>query len=206
MNSFWIPWFFLRAGHESRGANVQYCGTQTHLGLGFWLNNVAHGPNLFLPKTPTRTHKSHGPKLCIAQKPEEWKIFISMHLVSPPGPCSTNHSRTIRKAFGYTVPWIPDNALGILLPSISTGYHSHHTPLPPKHPLTINNIGPPITLTLKAITIPPLTLGYKYMNLKKKRGMKETGKEIKEQGEASNPERERERCNAESLCAENNPT
>ena len=44
------------------------------------------------------------------------------------------------------------------------------------------------------------------MNLKKKRGMKETGKEIKEQGEASNPERERERCNAESLCAENNPT
>ena len=83
--------------------------------------------------------------------------------------------------------------------------HSHYTSLLPKHPLTINDIGPPITLTLKAIIIPPLTLGYKYKKLKEKNGMKETSKEIREQGEASHPERERERererCNVgESLC------
>ena len=29
---------------------VQHCDTQTHLGLGFWLNSVAHDTNPFLPK------------------------------------------------------------------------------------------------------------------------------------------------------------
>ena len=44
--------------------------------------------------------------------------------------------------------------------------HSHHTPLPPKHPLMINDIGPPNALTLKAVIITPLTLGYKYEKVK----------------------------------------
>ena len=48
--------------------------------------------------------------------------------------------------------------------------HSHHTPLPPKHPLTINNIEPSNALTLKAIIITPLTLGYKYEMLKEEGG------------------------------------
>ena len=49
--------------------------------------------------------------------------------------------------------------------------HSHHAPLPFKHPLTINNIGPPIALTLKAVIIPPLILGYKYEKLRREKGL-----------------------------------
>ena len=150
---------------------VQHHGTQTHLGLGFWLSSMAHGPNLFLPKTLAQTHTSYGPKFCIAQKPKEWTINISTHLVSPLGPCSANHSRAIRKTFGYTIPCIPGSALGniaakhIYRSGNQFQSHSHHTPLPPKHPLTIDDIGPPIALTLKAIIIPPLTVGYKYEKL-----------------------------------------
>ena len=48
--------------------------------------------------------------------------------------------------------------------------HSHHTPLPPKHPLTINNIGPPFELTMEVIIVSPLILGYKYEKLKEKMG------------------------------------
>ena len=167
--------------------SVRHCGTQTHLGLGFWLNSMAHGPcpNLFLPKTPAQTHKSHGPKLRIAPKPEEWTIYISTHLVSPPSHCSVNHFQAIRKAFRYTIPCIPGSALG----NIAAEYiywsgnhfrgHYHHTPLPPKHPLTINDIGPPITLTLKTIIIPPLMLGYKYKKLKEKGGEKRDWKRNK---------------------------
>ena len=44
-------------------------------------------------------------------------------------------------------------------------------PLSPKHPSTINDIGPPIALTLKAIIIPPLTLGYIYEKLKEEWGL-----------------------------------
>ena len=48
--------------------------------------------------------------------------------------------------------------------------HSHHTPLPPKHPLTINDIGPPIALTMEVIITSPLILGYKYEKLEEERG------------------------------------
>ena len=54
--------------------------------------------------------------------------------------------------------------------------HSHLTPLPPKHPITINSIGPPIVLTLKAIIIPSLTLGYKYEKLKEEKGLEKLAK------------------------------
>ena len=46
-----------------------------------------------------------------------------------------------------------------------------HIPLPPKHPPTINDIGPLIALTLKAIIIPPLTLGYINEKLKEEWGL-----------------------------------
>ena len=45
---------------------VRHYGIQTHLGLEFWLNSVAHGPNLSLPMTPARAHERHGSKLRIA--------------------------------------------------------------------------------------------------------------------------------------------
>ena len=148
---------------------------------------MAHGPNLFLPKTPARTHTSNKPKLPIAQKPEKWTINISTHLVSPSSPCLANHSRAIKKTFGYTISCIPNSALG----NIATKHiywsgnqfqgHSHRTPLPPKHPLTINNIGPPITLTMEVIIVSPLILGYKYEKWKEEkvveRFTKKLGKE-----------------------------
>ena len=155
---------------------VQHHGTQTHLGLGFWLSSMAHGPNLFLPKTLAQTHTSYGPKFRIAQKPKEWTINISAHLVSPLGPCSANQSRAIRKTFGYTIPCIPDSALGSI--AVEHIYwsgnqfqgHSHHAPLPSKHPLTTDNIGPPIALTMEVIMVSPLISSYKYEKLKKGRG------------------------------------
>ena len=46
-------------------------------------------------------------------------------------------------------------------------------PLPPINPPKINNIGPSIALTLKAIINPPLALGYIYEKLKENRGVVE---------------------------------
>ena len=60
--------------------------------------------------------------------------------------------------------------------------HSHLTPLPPKHPLTINDIEPPIALTMKAIIIPPLTLGYKYEKLKEEKGLERLAKKQRIEG------------------------
>ena len=58
-------------GTNQGGANVRHYDTQAQVGLGSWLNNVAYGINLFLPKAPTRAHKSQNLKPHIAQKPEE---------------------------------------------------------------------------------------------------------------------------------------
>ena len=160
------------------GANVRYRGTQIHLGLGSWLSSVAHGPNLFLLETPTRIHTSHRPKLHIAQKPREWALNVSTHLVSPPSPYSANHSRAIRKTFGHVIPCILGSALGSIIAEhiYWSGNqfqgHFHHTLLPPKHPLTINNIGPPIALTMEVIIVSPLISGYEYEKLKEEKGLK----------------------------------
>ena len=137
---------------------------------------MAHGPNLFLPETPAQTHTSHKPKLRIAQKPKEWTVNISTPLVSPPSPCLANHSRAIRKTFGHIIPCILGSALGSI--AVKHIYwsgsqfqgHSHHAPLPPKHPLTTDDIGPPIALTMEVIMVSPLISGYKYEKLKKGRG------------------------------------
>ena len=71
---------------------------------------------------------------------------------------------------------MPGNALGSIIAECiywsgnKFQGHSHHTLLPPKHPLTINDIRPPNALTLKAIIITPLTLGYTYEKLKEEGG------------------------------------
>ena len=52
-------------------------------------------------------------------------------------------------------------------------WESFPKPLPPKNPPKINNIGPPVALTLKAIINPPLALGYIYEKLKENRGVVE---------------------------------
>ena len=89
--------------------------------------------------------------------------------------------------FGYTIPCIPDSALGNIVAEhiYRSGNqfqgHPHYTPLPPKQPLTINDIGPPIALTMEVIIVSPLILGYKYEKLKEEEGVerftKKQGKE-----------------------------
>ena len=79
--------------------------------------------------------------------------------------------------------------------------HSHHTPLPPKHPLTINDIGPPIALTMEVIIASPLILSYKYEKLEEEKGLKDWESKGKNR-EESDPEEEEIRL---SLFAENDP-
>ena len=87
--------------------------------------------------------------------------------------------------FGYTIPCIPDSALGNIVAEhiYRSGNqfqgHSHYTPLPPKQPLTINDIGPPIALTMEVIIVSPLILDYKYEKLKEE---EEVERFIKKQG------------------------
>ena len=79
---------------------------------------------------------------------------------------------------------MPDSALGNI--AVKHIYwsenhfqnHSHHTLLPPKHPLIINDIGPPIALTMEVVIVSPLILGYKYEKLKERGGdYRERGRE-----------------------------
>ena len=79
--------------------------------------------------------------------------------------------------------------------------HSHHTPLPPKHPLTIDDIGPPIALTMEVIIVSPLILGYKYEKLEEERELKGSEGSGKK-SEESDLEEEEIRL---SLFAENDP-
>ena len=48
--------------------------------------------------------------------------------------------------------------------------HYHHVPLPPNHPLTINDIGPPIALAMEVIIVSPLIPSYKYEKLGEEEG------------------------------------
>ena len=71
-------------------------------------------------------------------------------------------------------------------------------PLSPKHPLTINDIRPPIALTMEVIITSPLILGYKYEKLKEKMVVE---REIKKLGKGEKIEWSRGRVNyVESLC------
>ena len=134
------------------------------------------------PMAPVRTYDGHGPKFRAAQRLGEQTIYISTHLVLPLGPCLANLPRIRRKVFGYTFPYMPGSASGNITVEHTCWSgnqfqgHFHLTPLPPKHPLMINSIGPPIVLTLKAIIIPPLTLGYKYEKLKEEKGLERLAK------------------------------
>ena len=95
--------------------------------------------------------------------------------------------------------------------------HFHHIPFPPNHPLTTDDIGPPIALTMVVIMISSLIWDYKYGGLRRGKGCWEVSKEI----ESKEREREREResepeskarewiketrkAASLSLCAENN--
>ena len=162
------------------------------------------------PMTPIQTYNGHGPKFHAAQRIGEQTIYINTHLVLSPGPCSTNPPRTRRKVFGYTIPYMHGSASRNITAEHTywSGNqfqgHSHLSPLPPKHLLTINDIGPPIALTLKAIIISPLTIGYKYEKLKKEKGLEKLVKKLRIRGRRVN-QNDRNTISM-SLYDKNNPT
>ena len=81
-----------------------------------------------------------------------------------------------RMTFKLSIPCIPGSALG----SIAAEHiywsgnqfrgHSHHVPLPPNHPFTINDIGPPVALAMEVIIASPLISSYKYEKLEEENG------------------------------------
>ena len=97
--------------------------------------------------------------------------FATWSLLGKPFP-----SNKERLTFKHTIPCIPDNALGnitaehIYWSGNQFQGHSHHVPLPPNHPFTINDIGPPIALTMEVIIVSPLILSYKYERLGEEKG------------------------------------
>ena len=120
-------------------------------------------------------HTVPKPKPQAAFKPIERMIFINSYYFTPPGSrlviCFPN-KKVIAWSYYLSVAW---QCLGNI-----TAEHfywsenhfqsySHHTPLPPKHPLTINDIGPSIALTMEVVITSPLILGYKYEKLKEER-------------------------------------
>ena len=155
-----MTFFFFFIGHPK--IIVRSCDTQAHLGLGLQPNNMAYT----IPKPSSQA----------TLKPSERTIFINSYYVTPsrshPVICFPNKKVIVRSYYLS----VAQQCLG----SITTKHsywsrnhfqnHSHHTPLPPKHPLTINDIGPPIALTMEVIITSPLILGYKYEKLEEERG------------------------------------
>ena len=86
---------------------------------------------------------------------------------------------------GKLRPWV----LGIALGNITAGQifqsrnqfrcHSNHPPLPTKHPLSVDNTGPPLPLTTRVIMTLPLILGYKYEKPRKNGGLGKFWKKLR---------------------------
>ena len=76
------------------------------------------------------------------------------------------------------MPWGNINAEHIYWSGNQFQDQSHHVPLPPNHPLTINDIGPPIALAMEVIIVSPLISSYKYEKLGEEKGCRKVPKEI----------------------------
>ena len=104
-----------------------------------------------------------------------------------------------RMTFKHTIPCIPGSALGNIAAKHTywSGNQfqgqSHHVPLPPNHPPTINDIRPPIALALEVIIVSPLISSYKYEKLEEEKGCWKVSKEIENKEKMNQRERERER-------------
>ena len=83
------------------------------------------------------------------------------------------------------MPWGNINAEHVYWSGNQFQGHSRHVPLPPNHPLTINDIGPPIALAMELIIVSLLISSYKYEKLGEERGLLK--------GSQGERERERER-------------
>ena len=112
-----------------------------------------------------------GPGLKSPLSPLNKRIFINSYHTSHPGShlviCFPN-KKVIARLYCPSFAW---QCQDYHCRAYLLKWEPFPKPLPPKHPPTINNIGPPITLTLKAIIIPPLTLGYIYEKLKEEWGL-----------------------------------
>ena len=161
---------------------------------------MAHDPNLFYPKPQSEPTHTAGPS------------FVTWSLLGKPFP--SNKERITSK---YTILCMPGSAQGTPLLGMPTGVgtkfqgHFHHIPLSLNHPLTTDDIGPPIALTMAVIMISPLIWGYKYGGLEKGKGCwevprvinrKEKGRERgREQSQRVN-QRDKKGSLIKSLCRE----
>ena len=81
----------------------------------------------------------------------------------------------------FTISRLPGSALGnidakhIYRSGNQFQGHSHHVPLPPNHPLTINDIRPPIALAMEVIIVSPLISSYKYEKLEEENPQPKVG-------------------------------
>ena len=106
-------------------------------------------PVSFYPKPQSKPTRTIGPSFAT------WSLLGKLFL-----------SNKERMTFKHTIPCIPGSALGSI--AVEHIYwsgnqfqgHSHHVPLPPNHPLTINDIEPPIALAMEVIIISPLISSY----------------------------------------------
>ena len=121
---------------------IRHQGTQIHLGLELWPNSMAHDPNLFYPKPQSEPTHTAGPS------------FVTWSLLGKPFP--SNKERITSK---YTILCMPGSTQGTPLLGMPTRVgtkfrgHFHHIPLSPNHPLTTDDIGPSIALTMTVIMI-----------------------------------------------------
>ena len=88
-----------------------------------------------------------------------------------------------------------ETPLSGMLAGVGTKFqgHFHHIPLPPNHPLTTDDIGPTIALTMTIIMIFPLIQNYKYEKLGKRNGCWKVLKKIESREKEWFRKREREK-------------
>ena len=160
-------WWYL--GNTFQNCSIIYlhyhiCVNGTVVPRSIWALNpdsttLPIGPISFYPKPQFKSTWTTGPSFAT------WSLLDKLF-----------PSNKERMTFKYTIPCIPSSALG----SIAAEHiywsrsqfqgHSHHIPLPPNHPFTINDIGPPIALAMEVIIVFPLISSYKYEKLEEEKG------------------------------------
>jgi len=138
-------------------------------------------PDAYVRETEFKAHEGHGSKsrsIMSGPKPVGLVIEIcTCQFVVGKLP-STSHllcAWVLKKALLWMLGDSLANSAAEHHPFLEVGTSSNatHTILPTKHPFSENNIGPPFPLTLRVIMIFPLILNYKYMRLRKEKGVVE---------------------------------
>ena len=154
---------------------VRHGTTWAHWDLGPCAPILQYGPwaQPLHPKIEPKTYQGYGPRSHITMfcpKPIWHTIVILSHRNMQLRDCPVTH--ILDKNVIARKHHISNARYCLRLYHRHTGllmWEPIPRPLPPKYPLTINDIGPPVALTSRAIIIFPLILGYKQRKRKKKR-------------------------------------